>query len=338
MNEHRDALVGDALHRLDVPDHAPDFWNRLDGQLAAGPDADPVGTTAADHGGADVVELGTERDARRSGPTRSRRAPAVAAAAAAAVALAVGLGLPALQQAADGDAQVDVADRTPDPTPDASQPAPTPETNTTTVPDPGVAVVTPEGLATEWLTLLGEGDVDAAHALLDETSQASLPLESFRELGSGLAEGAAAFADLPPSVIPLIDDEGLAATAVVFTGDVEREGTVETASYAVIVTGDPEDPERALGVAFVLDGPRVEPVQRTNPSETRTSPVELDLSPTAGATWVVVDGSTPVRTGYGEATVTLDVEALAGPGTHTVVVVSTEAGRYTSRSFTVVVP
>lgn len=335
MNEPRDRLVGDALHRIDVPDHAPDFWSRLDAGLAEAPDAEPPGRSEP---GAAVIEIGSAHGARRSGPIRSRRGPAVAAAAAAVVALALGVGLPAAQQAADGDAQVDLSDRSPDPAPDAVQPVPDPETTTTTAPAPEVVDVTPEELAIEWLTLVRGGEVDAAYALLDESSQASLPLESFRGLAGGLAEGAGAFADLPPTVVPLIDDEGLAATAVVFTGDVEREGIVETASYAVVVTGDPDDPDRTPRVAFVLDGPRVEPVQRTNPGETRTSPVEVDVSPTAGATWAVVDASAPVRVDDGEATVSLDVEALAGPGTHTVVVISTEAGRYTARSFTVVVP
>lgn len=30
MNELRDTLVGDALRRLDLPDHGPDFWGRLE--------------------------------------------------------------------------------------------------------------------------------------------------------------------------------------------------------------------------------------------------------------------------------------------------------------------
>lgn len=337
MTEPRDSLVGDALRRLDVPDHAPDFWDRLDAELAdRHPDGGAAGASGAGPGEAEVIELGSAREARRSGAPRSRRAPAVAAAAAAAVALALGVGLPAWQQAADGDAQVDVADQDPAPAPDAMQPAP--ETTTTTAPDPGVVQVAPAELASEWLTLLRAGEVDAAHAMLDETSQAALPLEQFREVATGLAEGAGAFADLEPTEVPLVDDEGLAATAVVFTGDVEREGMVETASYPVVVTGDPDDPSTALRIAFVLDGPRVEPVQRTQPSETRTSPVELDVSPTAGATWAVVDGASAQRIDTGEPTVTIDVEEIAGPGTHTVVVVSTEAGRYTARAFTVVVP
>lgn len=340
MNEPRDTRVGDALRRLDIPDHAPDFWSRLDQQLAGGAGSDPAGAQVVGHAGghddADVIELGTARLARRSRPTRSRRR--LAAAAAAAIALALGVGLPAVQQAADGDAQIDSADRTPDPGPDAVRPAPAPETTTSMAPDPAVVDVALEEVAAEWLTLLRDGEVDAAYALLDEKSQTALPLDTFRELASGLAEGAGAFADLVSTAVPLLDDEGLAATAVVFTGDVQREGTIETASYAVLVTGDPGDPVRRLGVGFVLDGPKVEAVERPGPSESRTSPLVLDVSPTAGATWAIIDSSTVERVDTGASTVTLDVEALAGPGTHTVVVVSTEAGRYTARSFTVIVP
>lgn len=337
MNEPRDTVVGDALRRLDIPDHAPDFWSRLDAELARADDPETADAPDVTGDAAEVIDLAAARSTGRTRRVRSRRAPAVAAAAAAAIALAVGVGLPAVQQAADGDAQVDMADRSPEPAPEAVEPVPTPETTTTTTPD-RVTQVAPDEVATEWLTMLREGQVEAAYALLDQTSQTALPLDRFRELATGLAEGAGAFADLDPTAIPLIDDEGLAATAVVFTGDVQREGMIETASYPVVVTGDPDDPDRALRVAFVLDGPRVEAVQRTNPSETRTSPLELDLSPTAGASWAIVDGGSPGRIDTGEATVTLDVEELAGPGTHTVVVISTEAGRYTARSFTVVVP
>lgn len=327
MNEPRDTLVGDALRRLDVPDHAPDFWTRLDAQLA---DAEVDADADAD---AEVVELGVVRAPRRPGTTARSRFPVFAAAAAVVAAIALVVGVAVLGPAGDDESQVDVAD-----VPDGST-APRPDAPVDPEPrSTSPAAPAPEELAAEWLTLLRDGRVEEAHALLDETSQDALPLESFREVATGLAEGAGAFADLEPTVVPLVDDEGLAATAVVFTGDVEREGMVETASHGVVVTGDPEDPTRPLGLAFVLDGPTVEAVQRTQPSETRTSPLELHVSPTAGATWAVVDGSSAVRIDSGEPTVTVDVEALAGPGTHTVVVVSTEAGVYTARSFTVVVP
>jgi hypothetical protein len=138
--------------------------------------------------------------------------------------------------------------------------------------------------------------------------------------------------------VPLLDDEGLAATTVILAGGVQREGMIETASCPVIITGDPEDPGSRLGVGLALDGPRVEAVQPTQPSETRTSPLELDVSPTAGATWAIVDPGPPLRIDTGEGAVTIDVEAIGGPGTNTVVVVSTEGGLYTARSFTVVVP
>jgi hypothetical protein len=336
MNEPRDTLVGDALRRLDVPDHAPGFWDRLDAELADRQPADGHQPDADDvdhHHDADVIDLGSAPGLRRHRSRSPRRQAVAAAAAAAAAAIALTVGLPAVQQAADGDSQVDVAD-----IPDATAPAPpvTPAPETTAPAPP--AQQDPEELAVEWLTLLREGEHEAAHSMLDDTSQGALPLDTFLDVATGLAEGAAAFADLPPTVVPLIDDQGLAATAVVFTGDVEREGMIETASYAVVLTGDPADPDRPLAVAFVLDGPMVEDVQRTNPSETRTSPLELEVSPTAGATWAIIDGSAPERIDTGAGTVTLDVEASAGPGTHTVVIVSTEAGRYTARAFTVVVP
>lgn len=332
MNAPRDTLVGDALRSLDVPDHDPQFWNRFE-QLSAVP-ASQHEHEPDQGGGARVVELGAEGALRSDRPAWSRRGPAVAAAAVL-VALALGVGV-ALTRASDGDARLGVADRTQDAPP--VERTPPPET-TTTPPDAPVPQPAPQGLATEWLTRLRSGEVDAAYALLDETSQAALSLDAFAdEVAAGLAEGATPFADLPATTIPLLDDEGLAATAVVYTGDVQRDGSIETASYGVVVTGDPEDPTRAIGVSFGVDGPTVEAAPLTDPAQTRTSPLELEVSPTAGATWAIVDGGEPLRIDDGEASATIDVEGLAGPGTHTVVVVSTEAGRYTSRSFTVLVP
>lgn len=337
MNEPRDTLVGDALRRLDVPDHAPDFWDRLDASLSgASLDDDDLDERPDVEADGEVIELATARSNRRAGPVRSARLPVAAAAAAAVAAVVLAIGLPAAQQAADGESQVDSATVPEgDPVPDPGT-ALTPDTTITD--DTPAVQPAPEVLVTDWLTLLRDGEVEPAYALLDETSQQTLSLDAFRDVATGLAEGAGSFADLQPSAIPLIDDEGLAATAVVFTGDVQREGKIETASYAVVVTGDPADASRRLGVAFTLDGPTVEAVQRTQPSETRTSPLEIDLSPTAGASWAIADGSTVERIGTGSPTVVVDVEAIAGPGTHTIVVVSTEAGLYTARSFTVVVP
>lgn len=342
MNEPRDTIVGDALRRLDVPDHAPDFWDRLDSRLAEDPAGNDDPAPDADH--TTVVDLQSSPAARRAADRR--RTPMFGLAAAVAVVVALVVGLAVLRPAADDESVVDSAtvpdgDPAPEPagpvTPDPDATAPETTVADTTVPE-APAQPSPEELATEWLTLLRDGEVEQAHGLLDDTSQAALPLDSFREVATGLAEGAGAFADLEPTVVPLIDDEGLAATAVVFSGDVQREGVIETASYAVVITGDPADPTRELGVGFVLDGPTVEAVERTQPSETRTSPLELELSPTAGATWAIIDGSSPQRIDSGESTVTIDVEGLAGPGTHTVTVISTEGGRYTARSFTVVVP
>jgi hypothetical protein len=329
MNEPRDTVVGDALRRLDVPDHAPEFWDRLDAELSG-----PSSRDEEDHDTeADAIELGAVRPLRRPGTRGPSRFPVFAAAAAVIAAIAL-VGVAALQPGSDDESQVDSAN-TPDgsvtPDPDA------PVTPDTTAPTPS-SEATPDEIAAEWLTLLRDGEVEQAYELLDENSQATLTLDGFREIASALAEGAGSFADLEPTAVPLIDDEGLAATAVVFSGDVEREGMIETASYAVVVTGDPDDAGRPLGVAFTVDGPRVEAVPRTQPSETRTSPLELDVSGTAGATWALVDASDPARIDSGQPTVTIDVEAIAGPGTHTVTVISTEGGLYTARSFTVVVP
>lgn len=194
MNEPRDTLVGDALRRLDVPDHAPGFWGRLDAELADRqtadghqPDADDV-----DHGhDADVIDLGSAPGLRRPRSRSTRRQAVAAAAAAAVAAIALTVGLPAVQQAEDGDSQVDSAD-----IPDATAPDPAPPVTSapeTTAPAPP-AQQDPEELAIEWLTLLREGEHESAHAMLDDTSQDALPLDTFLDVATGLAEGAAAFA------------------------------------------------------------------------------------------------------------------------------------------------
>ena len=338
MNEPRDTLVGDALRRFDVPDHAPDFWDRLDTELAdrrlsAGEPADaPEGDD--DHEDAEVIELGTAREARRSHASRSRRVPAVAAAAAAAVALALGLGLPAVQQAADGDAQVDMADQDPAPAPDAMQPAPeTSESADTTTTTPGTAVtpLAAEELAGEWLTLLRAGDVEGAYARLDDTSQAQLDLDGFREVSTGLAEGAAAFAG--DGVTSDVASVGAAAGelhVVTFSGDVEREGMIETAGYPVVVTD--------TGVHFSLDGPQLEldPDYAQASGTTLASPLEVLVSDTAD-TWLWIDDGDPERF-LSPGGLTLDVEGVAGAGTHIVSLVAIEGGRITARAYTVMVP
>lgn len=335
MNDHRDALVGDALRSLDVPDHGPDFWDRLETSLSGAP-AEPATTDERDHDADDnVVELAVARSARATARRRPGRVPAVAAAVAVVAAIALAVGLPAAQQAAErGDEQVDMANAPGrSSVPDPSAPVTSEPLQTEPAPSPSPAEV-----ATDWLTLLRDGDVEQAYALLDDASQESLTPEEFGDMATGLAEGAASFADLEAVATPLIDDEGLAATAVVFTGDVEREGMVETASYAVVVTGDPEDPSRELGVGFSLDGPILR-AETTDPGQTQTSPVEVTLSPTAGASWAVIDGSIVERIDTARTgSASIDVEALAGPGTHTVAIISTEGGLYSSGSSTVVIP
>lgn len=140
-------------------------------------------------------------------------------------ALALGIGLPAVQQAADGDRQVDVTD-------DPDGPS-VPGTVDTTMPD-----------------RLFAGDIEGAYGLLDDTSLAAMPLEEFELLGSGLFEGAAAFAgeDVARSVLQVETAAGF-VSVVSFSGDVAREGMIETAAYPVVLT--------ETGVHFTLQGDRL---------------------------------------------------------------------------------
>jgi len=328
MSQHHDRTVGDALRRLDVPDHGPDFWAALDDALAA-----EGGTTSAtgalpDDDGADVIDLPAARDARGGRARGRRRIPAVAAAAAAAAALALGVGLPAVQQAADGDAPVDVANG---PTgPDPSDPTGTTETVPST-PDPAMTAEQAEADAVEWLDRLFAGDVEGAYGLLDDASRAAMAYEEFELLGSGLFEGAAAFAgdDIDRSVLRVETADGV-VSVVTFSGDVEREGMVETAAYPVVLTD--------TGVHFTLDGPRLEidSAYLDSSGTTLTSPLVMQVGD-VDELWVRFDEDSVERLEQ-RGRVEVDVEGAVGPGTHVVTLVAVQDGRLVARAHTVVVP
>ena len=334
MNEPRDTVVGHALRRLDVPDHAPDFWSRLDAELTAGAPA------PADHerdripedeagGAAEVVELDavTSRRGRDRRPSRLPVLP-VAAAVVAIIALVVGVAVTRPDGA--GESQVDMADTTPAPTPDAIDPAP--ETST----DPATTALAAEELAGEWLTLLRAGEVEAAHALLDDPSQHAMPLEEFRDVATGLAEGAAAFAgDGVSSTVVTVEGPGVQPFRVVtFAGEVEREGMAEFASYPVVVTGEGSD----LGVHLTFDGPTIEVDTELMTGSTLSSPLPLVVSETA-ALWVSYDGRTPEPLDQrGQASIELDVTVAGGAGTHIVTLVAVEGDEITARAYPVMVP
>lgn len=336
MNEPRDTLVGDALRRVDVPDHAPDFWSRLEGSLADGPAA----TDGDGDADADVVELASAPS--RRGGTWVRRPLLLAAAAVAVVALAVGAAV--LRSGGDEESQLDVAE-TPgevDPEPEVTE-TPAPDTTETTPPDtteppattsttvPGaIDAAGAEDVAASWLESLFAGDIDGAYDQLDPTSQSLLDRDGFEELSSGLAEGAAAFSE--PGIaraVAVVDAADAPFAVVTFTGDVEREGMVETASYPVVVT--------ASGVHFVVDGPQLEldPEYARSSGTTLAPPLEVLVSETAD-TWLWIDDQEPERF-LSPGRLTLGAEAI-GPGTHVVSLVAIEGGRITARSYTVVVP
>jgi len=93
-------------------------------------------------------------------------------------------------------------------------------------------------------------DIEGAYGLLDDASLAAMPLEEFELLGSGLFEGAAAFAgeDVARSVLQVETAAGF-VSVVSFSGDVAREGMIGTAAYPVVLT--------ETGVHFTLQGDRL---------------------------------------------------------------------------------
>lgn len=334
MTEHRDPTVADALRRLDVPDHGPDFWDRLEASLAEPPE---VGHAAhpGPAGGSDVevVELGDVPSRRRRRGFDPSRWPLLVAAAAVVVAFVVGLAV--LRPGSDDESQVDSAGEVDGPgvsdttSPDTSAPSTTdPITTEPAAPErPSVAVA--EQTAAEWLRLLREGETEAAHAMLDEPSRTAMPLSDFEQAASGLAEGAGAFADLEPTSFGVAAANGAEPTLVVFAGDVEREGMIETAAYPVVVTADGAE----AAVSFSFAGPTIE-LDEPAPGETRTSPVQVRVG--SDQAWFSIDGGEPRP--IGESPATIDVEGLAGAGTHVVTIVATDGVLFTARAVTVVVP
>ena len=336
MSQHHDPDVGDALRRLDVPDHAPGFWATLDVALGdgGGPEREAPDQTDTDDEEPDVVHL-RER-AERRGSDR-RRAPMLGLAAAAAVVIALVVGAAVLGGGGDDrDSTVDVAD---DPT-ETSVPD---ETADTTVPD--VALTPPEtramsaedaeAAAAEWLDTLFAGDVEGAYALLDDVSRERMPLDEFEQMGAGLFEGAAAFAQdgIERSVLQVETASGF-VSVVTFSGDVEREGMIETASYPVVVTD--------TGVHFTLGGPElsIDPEYADASGTTLTSPLVMSIGADVPEVWVWTVGAgadvlDPVEE---RGRVEIDVESAGGPGTNLVTLLAVDGDLFVARSHTVVVP
>ncbi|MFP5320257.1 MAG: hypothetical protein ACLGIC_00255 [Acidimicrobiia bacterium] len=338
MSQHHDPVVGDALRRLDVPEHGPDFWDRLETRLAddhAGTDAPP--TTAEEE--TTVVDI-RDRAERRVADRRRAPLPALAAAVAVVVALVVGAAV--LSAGGDEESQLDTAGETAETTvPDTAPPAPEddsidsadttvpPETTTTTA--PAADAQPAEDRAQAWLEELFAGDVEGAYAMLDDTSQERMPLEEFEQMGAGLFEGAATFATADVSrTVQEVDTQAGPVSVVTFTGDVEREGMVETASYPVIVTD--------TGIHFTLGGSQVEldPEYVDSSGTTLASPLEIIVTEGSDA-WIGYDGG-PLEPLAGRGELSIDVEAAAGPGTHLVTLLAERDGLLVARTPTVVVP
>jgi len=178
-------------------------------------------------------------------------------------------------------------------------------------------------------------DIEGAYGLLDDASLAAMPLEEFELLGSGLFEGAAAFAGegIEREVLQVETASGF-VSVVTFSGEVEREGMVETAAYPVVLTG--------TGVHFTLDGPQLEIDSEYLDASgtTLTSPLVMAIGADVPEVWVwTVGGGANVLDPVEErGRVEIDVESTAGPGTHVVTLLAVQGDHFVARSHTVVVP
>lgn len=180
--DERDERIARALHELPIPDHGPDFWVALDRRLDAA--KEPAAVTAAAARILDdppvhrldtselptVASLSGERRARRS-----RRSPVLAVAAAVVlVVAAAGIVTYALGGDDDDGGGSEFADQPTDtagdsPTTTLSESAGTSFAATSTT---LAATGTASGTVVAWLTAIGEGEIEAAAALVGPVSTA----------------------------------------------------------------------------------------------------------------------------------------------------------------------
>jgi hypothetical protein len=336
MTQHHDRVVGDALRRLDVPDHHPDFWAAVDLALRAENSPERAGS---EESGSDATVLHLREPVER-GLAETRRAPMVALAAAVAVVVALVVGAAVLTGGGAGETTLNIADEPaegpavqPSETSVPGDGADTTMPQATSSPDEPAAMAAEEAQAraSEWLDRLLAGDMEVAYRLLDDPSRDAMTFDEFQPGAAGLVEGAAAFAadGVERSVLQVETATGV-VSVVTFTGDVEREGTVETASYPVAVT--------PTGVHFTVEGPQLELAldEADASGVTLTSPLVMRVGENDGA-WVWFDGHV-MEPLAGQGRVEIDVEAVAGPGTHVVTLLAVHHGLITVRAHTVVVP
>lgn len=304
MNElDRDPVVVRALQRVEVLEHAPDFWERLSSRLAtldapAAPtthDDDADGAGAADAESIPVVALERER---RSVPSRRGWLLAVAAV------LVLVLGVAALV-ATDDDDRVRVG------------PAAGPGSTSTTQASPR----DPKGLprsatvVLEFLEALANGDVAGAAMRMGPRSEAYIEATtgSVEDFLRQAAEGYGAWAAAADRSITTIEVRP-GDVVVVLSGTITVEGAAERRHDAF-----PVRYAESAGAWFVepwaFDRATGGRIQWLTPTGAGPHDEIRIAAPAEGTAWLSIDGATPVQaTVGGDRTATWALpEPLRGP-------------------------
>jgi hypothetical protein len=238
----RDPLVADALGAIEVPDHAPGFWERLDAATApeapdvtapealdvTAPEAPDVTATVfldepAEVAPTAVPDVMLEPEAAsESWRRRWARGAARVLVAAAAVAVFVGAGVVLARDV--GDVGPDLSDRTTATTELGS-------TTTTTAAAPGL--VPEEQVVVDFVDALGRGDIDRAAALLGPRSEQYLVAQngSVDAFLGEAAEGYGAWSTSTDRNVTLVDG----IDVVLLEGTVSVEGSSEYRRLAIPV-------------------------------------------------------------------------------------------------------
>jgi hypothetical protein len=175
--DERDDVIARALHEIPVPDHGPGFWRRLDDAITrdiaagAGDGAEPPAARL------DTGELPSVRALAHERSRPPRKAPWLAVAAALLV-LAGAVGMVAVAGDGDGDGDdAELADG-PETTPEAQEPTTMAEatvasggaSETTLPPTEPIEASPPADTVRQWIDALGDGEPEAAAALLGPRS------------------------------------------------------------------------------------------------------------------------------------------------------------------------
>jgi hypothetical protein len=219
----RDPLVADALAAIEVPDHAPGFWERL--QAATAPEARDAATATVfldEPAEVAAVPDGMLEPEEPSESWRRRWARGAARVLVAAAAVAVFAGAGVVLARDDGDVGPDLSDQTT---------ATTLVGDTTTTAAPGL--VPEEQVVVDFVDALGRGDLDSAAALLGPRSEQHLVAQSGSVdafLGEA-AEGYGAWSTSTDRQVTLVDG----IDVVLLEGTVSVEGTAEYRRLAIPV-------------------------------------------------------------------------------------------------------